>query len=164
MAAETFWHTKGQRLHQRLQHDVTHLQTQPMSLPTFYTLQFPRYSLGQIIKMNITTARSKNKSRSHHDVAHLHPQPMSLPNINFLHITVSKTQPRRHLKVKVTIEKIKSKLHHYTVHLHLPTNFSIKYQHPTLHGLGRYSLDKTFSYAHTPAHLDNIGKTKPAQP
>ena len=46
-----------------------------MSLPSinFYTLRFPRYSPDKILKVKVTTARSKVKSRSDHDVAHLQP-------------------------------------------------------------------------------------------
>ena len=45
----------------------------PYQVSTSYTLQFPRYSPDKILKVKVTTARSKVKSRSHHDVAHLHP-------------------------------------------------------------------------------------------
>ena len=38
-----------------------------------YTLRFLRYSPDKIFKLKVTTARSKDKSRSDHDVAHLHP-------------------------------------------------------------------------------------------
>ena len=46
-----------------------------MSLPSinFLHLQFPRYSPDKILKVKVTTARSKVKSRSDHDVAHLQP-------------------------------------------------------------------------------------------
>ena len=62
----------------RSHHDVAHPHTPfPMILPsikvsTSYTLQFPRYGLGKILKVKVTTARPKVTSRSHHDVAHLH--------------------------------------------------------------------------------------------
>ena len=44
----------------------------PYQVSTCYTLLFPRYSLDKILKVKVTTARSKVKSRSHHDVVHLH--------------------------------------------------------------------------------------------
>ena len=40
---------------------------------TSYTSQFPRYSPDNILKVQVTTAKTKVKSRSHHDIAHLHP-------------------------------------------------------------------------------------------
>ena len=40
---------------------------------TSYILQFQRYCLDKILKVKITTARLKVKSRSHHDIAHLQP-------------------------------------------------------------------------------------------
>ena len=52
-------------------HDDVYLQI-PTTVPS-YTLQFLRYALHKILKVNVTKARSKVKSRSHHDVAHLHP-------------------------------------------------------------------------------------------
>ena len=45
----------------------------PYQVPTSYTLQFLRYSPGNILKVKVTTTRSEVKSRSHHNVAHLHP-------------------------------------------------------------------------------------------
>ena len=39
---------------------------------TPYTLGFPRYSPDNILKLKVTTARSKVKTRSDHDVAHLY--------------------------------------------------------------------------------------------
>ena len=45
----------------------------PCQVSTSYALQFPRYSPDKILKVKVTTARSKVKSRSHHDVAQLHP-------------------------------------------------------------------------------------------
>ena len=45
----------------------------PYYIPTFYTLLFLRYSPNKILKVKVTTARSKVKSRSHHDIAYLHP-------------------------------------------------------------------------------------------
>ena len=45
----------------------------PYQVSTSYTLQFLRYSPDKIVKLKVTTARSKVKSRPDHDVAHLHP-------------------------------------------------------------------------------------------
>ena len=45
----------------------------PYQASTSYTLWFPRYSLDNILKVKVTTARSKEKSMSHHNVAHLMP-------------------------------------------------------------------------------------------
>ena len=45
----------------------------PHQISISYTLQFPRYSPDMILKVKVTTARSKVKSRSHHDTAYLHP-------------------------------------------------------------------------------------------
>ena len=39
---------------------------------TFYTLWILNCSPDNILKVKVTTARSKVNSRSHHDVAHLH--------------------------------------------------------------------------------------------
>ena len=46
-----------------------------MSLPSinFLHLMFLRYSPDKILKVKVTSATSKVKSRSHHDVAHLRP-------------------------------------------------------------------------------------------
>ena len=40
---------------------------------TFYTLQNPRNRQHNILKLMVTTTRSKKKSRSLHEVSHLHP-------------------------------------------------------------------------------------------
>ena len=45
----------------------------PYQVSTSYTLRFLRYSPDNILKVKVTTARSKVKSRSDHDAAHLHP-------------------------------------------------------------------------------------------
>ena len=49
--------------------------SKPISLQvlTSYTLQFERYGQDKFIKIKVTTARSKVKSRSYYDAAHLHP-------------------------------------------------------------------------------------------
>ena len=60
----------------------------PYQVSTSHTLWFLRYSPDMILKIKLTTPKSKVKSRSHYDVARLHPQPISLSSINFLHLTV----------------------------------------------------------------------------
>ena len=45
----------------------------PFQVSTFYTLRFQRYSPDNILKVMVTTARSKCKSRLQHDDAHLQP-------------------------------------------------------------------------------------------
>ena len=45
----------------------------PYQVSTSYTLRFLRYSPDKILKVKVTTARSKVKSRSDHDIAHLQP-------------------------------------------------------------------------------------------
>ena len=45
----------------------------PQQVSTSHTLRFPRYSPDKILKVKVTTVRSKVKSRSDHDVAHLQP-------------------------------------------------------------------------------------------
>ena len=45
----------------------------PYQVSTSYTSQFWRYSPDKILKVKITTAGTKVKSKSHHDAAHLPP-------------------------------------------------------------------------------------------
>ena len=45
----------------------------PYLVSTSYTYQFLRYSQYKILKVKVTTVRSKVKSKSHHDIAHLQP-------------------------------------------------------------------------------------------
>ena len=52
----------------------TPLNQCPYQISTSYTLWFPRYSPDKILKVKVTTAWSKVKSRSHLDIAHLRPQ------------------------------------------------------------------------------------------
>ena len=61
----------------------------PCHVSTAYTLQFLRYSQDKILKVKVTTANSRVKSRSHHDVVHLYRQPMFQLSMNSLHLTVS---------------------------------------------------------------------------
>ena len=66
------------------------LQPIHLSGNKFQHLRVSKYSLDNILKVKVTTERSKVKLKSYHDIAHLHPQQISLPNINFLHLAVSK--------------------------------------------------------------------------
>ena len=50
----------------------------PYQLSTSYTLRFQRYCPDKILKVKVTTTKSKVKSKSHHDVAHLQP-PNNVP-------------------------------------------------------------------------------------
>ena len=50
----------------------------PYQVSTSYVLQFLRHTLEKILKVNVTTVKSKVKSRSHHDVQHLRP-PNNVP-------------------------------------------------------------------------------------
>ena len=45
----------------------------PYQVSTSYTLRLPRFSPDKILKVKVTMARSKVKSRSHHDVVQLQP-------------------------------------------------------------------------------------------
>ena len=70
---------KGQghygRVKSKSHHDFVHTPPPPNKCPyqvsTSYTSRFPRYSVDKILKVKVTTARSKVKSRSHHDIVHL---------------------------------------------------------------------------------------------
>ena len=65
----------------------------PYQVSTSCTLWFLRHSPENILKLNITTAKSKVNQG---DTMTLHtytPQPMSLPSINILHLRVSEKQP-----------------------------------------------------------------------
>ena len=58
-------------------HTMTLHTYTPYQVSTSYTLQFPRYSPEKIlqfkVKLKVTTAKSKIKSRSDHDASHLQP-------------------------------------------------------------------------------------------
>ena len=53
-------------------HNVAHLHA-PIKEPTKYQLSSPYDSADKILKFNVTTARSKFKSRSHHNDGLLQP-------------------------------------------------------------------------------------------
>ena len=94
---------------------------QPMVLQvlTSYTLPVLRYSQNKILKVKVTTARSKLKSRSHHDAAHLHPQPMS-PTKYEHPLQLSQCSSGKNFKLKVTMTRsnVKSRSHNDIAHLH----------------------------------------------
>ena len=60
---------------------------------TSKTLWYLRYSLDKILKVGVTTARSKVESRTHNEIAHLHPQINVPTTCHLLHLTVSNIQP-----------------------------------------------------------------------
>ena len=107
----------------------------PYQVSTTYKLWFLRYILDEILKVKVTAARAKVKSRSHQNVALLlspsHVQQVSTSyTFRFL-----RCSPDKILKVKVTSArlKVKSRSHH-DVDLFPLTNIPTKYQHLTPHG------------------------------
>ena len=104
----------------------------PYQVSTSYTLHFPRYSPDKILKVKVTTARSKVKSRSDHDLAHLHPltnnpTKYQLPTpYTFRDIARTRFYRAR--------SKVKSRSDHDVAHLHPLTNIPTKYQLPTPYG------------------------------
>ena len=82
---------------------------------TFHILRFLRYSPDKILKVKVTAARSKVKSRSHHVFAHLHP----LTNIPTKYQLPT---PYRFWDTDREKSKVKSRSHHDLGHLHPPTN------------------------------------------
>ena len=61
----------------------------PYQVSISYTLRFLRYCPDKILKVKVTTARSKVKSRSHHNVAHLQ-QLTNVPiKYQLVHLTIS---------------------------------------------------------------------------
>ena len=88
----------------------------------------------KILKVKVTTTRSKVKSGSHHDAAHLQP----LTNVPTKHqlpntLQFQRYRPDKILWVKVTMarSKVKSRSDHDIAHLHLLINVPTKYQLPT---------------------------------
>ena len=65
--------------------DVAHLHPNqcPYQVSVSYTLQVQKYCPDKILRVEVTTAKSKVKSRSHHDVALIRFSLMFLPSINF---------------------------------------------------------------------------------
>ena len=128
----------------------------PYQLLTSYTLQFPRYSWGKILKIKFTMIRSRAKSRSHHEAAHLYPQPESPPSINFLR----QIELRQDFKGQgQTRSKVKSRFQHDAVHLHPPPpppNFPTKYTLSAIQAFQDTGL--TRSPPPPPPNLDEIGK------
>ena len=105
--------------------------TKVKSVSTPYTLWFPRYSQDNILKVKVTTARSKFKSRSH-DVAHLANE---TSKNQLLHLKVSEIWPRYDFKGQGHTSKVIAYLHPLT---NVPNIYHLSY---TLQFL-RYSLDK----------------------
>ena len=106
----------------------------PYQVSTFCTLQFLTYSPNKILKIKVTTPRSKVKSRSHHDVVHL--QPLANVQTKYQHPTpygFQEVAQKQIFKVKVTMARsnIKSRSHHDIPHLHRLTSVRTKYQLPT---------------------------------
>ena len=66
-----------------------------------------RYSLDKSFKLQVTTAKSKVKSRSHHDDAHIHP--ITYVPTNFLCFTVYEIQPRQDFQNQSHSGKVKDK-------------------------------------------------------
>ena len=116
----------------------------PYQISNFYTLQLLRYSPGKFLKIKVTIARSKVKSRSHHDVAHLHP----LPNVP---TTYQLSTPYGYCDIAQTrfyrstslLSKVKSRSHHDVAHQFLS-----------------YSLDKLFLLAHPDTMGEKNTRTK----
>ena len=96
----------------------------------YQTLWFLRYSLDKNLKVKITMARSKIKSRSHHDIAHLHPlnkcpyQVSTSYTSQFLRYSTDKIfKPR----VNTVRSKVKSRSHHNVAQLHPLANVLTKF-------------------------------------
>ena len=117
----------------------------PYQASTSYTLEFQRYCLDKILKVKVTTTRSKVKSKSHHDGAHLHPltnvptkyqlpTPYSFRDIARTRFSRSRSLSQGHY------DKVKG--HTMTVHTYTPNQ--CPYQVSTSHTLHfpRYRLDK----------------------
>ena len=83
-------------------HDIAHLHSQPMTLPSFNVLHLMVSDIypGEDFQTQDHNGKVKS-SRSHTDVAHLHPQPMSLTSFNLLHLMVSEIQPRQHFSQRL---------------------------------------------------------------
>ena len=133
----------------------------PYQISTFYTPRFPRYSPDKILQVEVTTVRSKVKSRSDHDVAHLHlltnvPTRYQLPTPYHFQ-AIAWTIFYRSRSHTTARSKDKSRSGHDFAHLHpltkCPYQASASY---TLWFL-RYSPDKLFP-RHPLAHPDTIGE------
>ena len=103
----------------------------PYQVSTSCTLRRPKYSsLNKILKLKVTSARSKVTSRSHYDIAQIHPKPMYLQLSTFYTLRISRYSLDKILEIKVTTtrSKVKSRSHHDNAYLHLSTNVPPRYQ------------------------------------
>ena len=93
-----------------------------MALENMNTLRFLRYSPDKILKVNVTTARSKVKSRSHHDTAHRYHNQSFYQVPAFYTLRFPRYSPYKTLKVKVNFASlmVKSRSHHDVAHLYPP--------------------------------------------
>ena len=118
--------TSRYKVKSRSHHDTAHLQ--PLTnVPTKYILQFLGYSPDKILKISVTTIKSKVKSQRR-----CTPTP---PNQCSYSVSTSYTlwfprySPYKILKVKVTTarSKVKSRSQHDTAQLQPLTNVPTKY-------------------------------------
>ena len=109
----------------------------PYQVSISYTLRSLRYSPDKILKVKVTTARSKVKSRSHYDVAHLQsttsvPTKYQLPTpYSFLHIARTRFYRSRSLQQGQRSNQGDIMMF---AHLHPLTNVPSRYQLPTPYG------------------------------
>ena len=126
---------------------ATYLNQYPYQVSISYTLQFLRYSLEKKLKIKVTKARSKVKSRSHFNVAHLHP-PINVPilRFNLLHLIVSEISPRQDFKGQGDYSKVKGHVKVTPLHCTPKHSNQYPYQISTSYmlWLPRYSPDKIF--------------------
>ena len=124
------------KLKSKLQFDLSHLQ--PLrNVPTKHQPPnfFQRYCPDKLLKVKITTVKSKVKSRSHHDIICTPTTPTQFPYqvLTSYSLQFPRYSPDKILKVKVTtvMSKVNSRSHHDDAHLQPPTNVLTKYQLPT---------------------------------
>ena len=97
-------------------------------------LQCLRYSPDKILNVEVTTKRSKVKSRLYHDVAQLHP-PNQVPTKYHLHtvLIVSEIQPRQNIKGQGTYCKVKGQIKVILSRYYTPTRRMFTASIKTLH-------------------------------
>ena len=128
----------------------THPSQCSSQVSTFYTLRNPRNSPDKILKLMVTTTRSKVKSRSHQDVVHLQPltnvptkyklpTPYSFQNIAQTRFYRSRSNQGHTMTLHTLTPQPKSLL--------VSTSYTLR--------LLKYSSDKLFTL---PAHLDAMGE------
>ena len=126
---------------------------------TSYTLQFPRYSQDKILKVKVTTAMAKVKSRPQHDVAHQQ-TPTNVPiryqlptSYSFQEMARTRFYRWRSLwqgQIKVTP---------WCAHLHPLNKAPTKYQLLTPYSFWDTALTNFFPLpVQTPAHLDTMAE------